>query len=312
MHGVGMIQVESLSRYYGTTCAVRDVSFRIESNTVVGFLGCNGAGKSTTLKVLVGLLSPSKGTVRIGDVDLSTAPVSFRSQVGFLPEVPPLHLEMRVAEFLAFIGRLRGMDEDILKERIPEVIQRCRLIEYRDRVIGELSHGYRKRVGIAQAILHKPSLVILDEPFGGLDPVQGREIVDVVRDLKAESTVLVSSHFVSWMSQLCDRILVIRDGELPSDCDVEMEPMRARTVFSLVGEEAAIRGFFEARPGVSGFELLYHTAETIDVTVKLDGTQAEDVVAGLIGAGIGVRRVGPAEWALEKQLIDRMSTGAQS
>lgn len=307
-----MIQVESLSRYYGKFCAVNDVSFRIEANTVVGFLGCNGAGKSTTLKVLVGLLSPSMGTVKIGDVDLSSAPVSFRSQVGFLPENPPLHLEMRATEFLAFVGRLRGMDEDILRERIPEVIHRCRLSGYQDRVIGELSHGYRKRVGIAQAILHKPSLVILDEPFGGLDPVQGLELVNVVRDLKAESTVLVSSHFVSWMSQLCDRILVVRDGQLPQDCDVEMAPLRSRTMFSLVGDESAIRGFFDARPGVHDLTILQHTAETVDLTVRLDGTSSEDVVAGLIGAGFGVRRVGPAEWALEKMLIDRMAPGDET
>ena len=307
-----MIQVESLSRYYGTLCAVDDVSFRIESNTVVGFLGCNGAGKSTTLKVLVGLLSPSKGSVKIGDLDLGAAPVSYRSQMGFLPENPPLHLEMRVTEFLEFVGKLRGMDEDILRARIPEVIQRCRLLGYDDRVIGELSHGYRKRVGIAQAILHKPNLVVLDEPFGGLDPVQGREIVDVVRALKSESTVLVSSHFVSWMSQLCDRILVFNDGQLLPSSDVEMEPLRSRTSFSLVGDEKAIRGFFEARPGIDDFVLQAHTADTIEITVRLEGTTPEDVVAGLIGAGIGVRRVGPAEWSLEKQLIDRMSMGGDA
>jgi len=304
-----MIQVESLSRYYGTLCAVNNISFRIESNTVVGFLGCNGAGKSTTLKVLVGLLSPSMGSVRIGDVELSAAPVSFRAQVGFLPEVPPLHLEMRVTEFLAFVGRLRGMDPNTLEQRIPEVVRLCRLEGYDQRVIGELSHGYRKRVGIAQAILHQPNLVILDEPFGGLDPIQGLEIVEVIRDLKSEATVLVSSHFVSWMSQLCDRILVVRNGELSKDCDIDMEPLRARTVFCLVGEESAIRGFFDARPGVNDFQLHRHGEETIDITVKLDGTQPEDIVAGLIGAGIGVRRVGPAEWAREQQLIEYMATG---
>ncbi|MEL6345711.1 MAG: ABC transporter ATP-binding protein, partial [Myxococcota bacterium] len=209
-----MIEVQSLSRFYGTHQAVKDVSFSIAANEVIGFLGLNGAGKSTTLKVIAGLIPPSAGTVIVDGVDVTQAPVSFRSRIGYLPEEPPLYKEMTVTEFLTFLGRLRGMSRTQLASRMPHVIKTCQLTGREHQVIGELSHGYKKRVGIAQAIIHGPRLVILDEPISGLDPRQIAEMREVVRGLSAEATVLISSHILSEISQTCDRILMLNQGRL--------------------------------------------------------------------------------------------------
>ena len=209
-----MIEVSHLSRFYGDHRAVDDVSFTIASNTIVGFLGLNGAGKTTTLKVIAGLLPPSAGTVSVDGEDLASAPESFRKRIGFLPETPPLYTEQTVREFLRFVGRLRGMPAAEVEQRLPEVLERCQLGGRGDWVIGQLSHGYRKRVGIAQAIIHRPTLVILDEPISGLDPVQIVEMRKVIRGLAEECTVLVSSHILSEIEQTCDRILVLQAGKL--------------------------------------------------------------------------------------------------
>ena len=209
-----MIEVQSLTRYYGERRAVDNVSFTIASNEVVGFLGLNGAGKSTTLKVLAGLLAPSKGTVRIDGVDVTEAPVSFRARMGYLPDEPPVYKEMTVEAYLRFVGALRGMSSGALDARLPDVLAKTQLVGFSHRIIDELSHGYKQRVGIAQAIVHGPKLVILDEPISGLDPMQIKDMRAVIRGLAKECTVLLSSHNLPEISQTCDRILVLHRGRL--------------------------------------------------------------------------------------------------
>jgi len=209
-----VISVSSLTRYYGAHPAVKDVSFSIADKEVVGFLGLNGAGKSTTLKVLAGLIMPTAGEVCIDGVNVLDAPDSFRERIGFLPEDPPLYREMRVAEFLSWVGQIKGLSKAALRDRVPEVLDLCQLRDREDWVIDTLSHGYRKRVGIAQAIIHRPKLVLLDEPNSGLDPAQIVEMRKVLTALKAECTVLISSHILSEVSQTCDRILVLHNGSV--------------------------------------------------------------------------------------------------
>jgi ABC-2 type transport system ATP-binding protein len=207
-----MIRATKLSKFYGGKRALGPVSFEISDGETVGFLGLNGAGKTTALRILACDLRPSSGTIEIGGVDAVADPHEVRKRVGFLPENPPLYTEMTVADYLKFAGELRGMTADGLKKRLPEVLEIVDLGDVQNDTIDTLSHGFRQRVGVAQAIIHEPKLVILDEPTRGLDPVQIVEMRNLIHDLKQSHTVLISSHILTEISQTCDRLLVLSKG----------------------------------------------------------------------------------------------------
>jgi len=308
-----MIEVQQLTRYYGEHPAVRDVSFSIKDREIVGFLGLNGAGKSTTLKVLAGLILPSAGSVRINGVDAVEAPDSLRENIGFLPEEPPLYREMTVQEFLIFCGRIKGMDKARVRARLPEVYRLCDIDHVAQRVINELSHGYRKRVGIAQAILHDPDLVILDEPISGLDPVQIFEMRQVITGLSDHCTVLVSSHILSEISQTCDRILVLHDGRLVAEGTEDELASRLQgggaLAIELRATEDAARAALDGFGGAEGVQIEDAGGGLVRARVTLaDSDQAgahrEALVAHLVGAGLGVRSFGDAEAELEQIFLD--------
>ncbi len=209
-----MIEVDKLSKYFGERAAIRDISFSIAKGEIVGFLGLNGAGKTTTLRILSCLLLPTSGTVRVDGLEVTQNPYEIRARIGFLPDLPPLYPEMTVGAYLAFAARLRQVPARETAARVTEAEERTALRDVHREVIGELSHGYRQRVGVAQAIVHKPDLLILDEPSAGLDPAQIVEMRGLLRGLHGEHTVLISSHFLREISQTCDRLLVIHNGEL--------------------------------------------------------------------------------------------------
>ena len=209
-----MIRVENLSKFYGGKRALGPVSFAIEDGETVGFLGLNGAGKTTALRIIACDLRPSAGTVSVGNVDAVAHPHEVRKRVGFVPEFPPIYQDMDVTDYLRFAGRLRGMSPAEVKQRLPVVLERTHLEDVAGDVIGHLSHGYRQRVGVAQAIMHNPKLLILDEPTRGLDPVQIVEMRNMINGLKESHTVLISSHILPEISQTCDRILVLGKGEI--------------------------------------------------------------------------------------------------
>lgn len=209
-----MITVDNLSKYYGGARALGPVSFEIENGECVGFLGLNGAGKTTALRVLACDLRPSSGTVSVGGLDVLSNPHEVRKRIGYLPENTPLYLDMTVSDYLGFAGRLRGMSGGALNRRLPKVLELTDLAEVRGELIRNLSHGYKQRVGVAQAIVHEPELLILDEPTRGLDPVQIVEMRNMIRELKKDHTVLISSHILTEISQTCDRLLVLGKGEI--------------------------------------------------------------------------------------------------
>ncbi len=209
-----MIRVSELAKYFGGKRALGPVSFEIQDGETVGFLGLNGAGKTTALRILACDLRPSAGQVVVGDVDAVENPHAVRKQVGFLPENPPLYPDMTVRDYLAFAGRLRGMSPTELGRRIPEVLELTHLTGVHDELIRSLSHGYRQRVGVAQAVVHKPRLLVLDEPTRGLDPVQIVEMRQMIRNLKVNHTVLISSHILPEISETCDRLLVLGEGSI--------------------------------------------------------------------------------------------------
>ena len=209
-----MIRASNLSKYYGGKRALGPVTFEIKDGETVGFLGLNGAGKTTALRILACDLRPSNGTIEVGGVDAVAEPHEVRKRIGFLPENPPLYMDMTVMDFLAFAGQLRGMSGAEIKKRLPDVLDVTDLGEVAGDLIGTLSHGYRQRVGVAQAIIHQPKFLILDEPTRGLDPVQIVEMRNLIHDLKQNHTVLISSHILTEISQTCDRLLVLGRGKI--------------------------------------------------------------------------------------------------
>lgn len=209
-----MIQVSHLSKYYGDFLAVDDLSFEIGDGHVYGFLGPNGAGKSTTMNIMTGCLSPTDGTVKIGGYDILEQPEAAKRLIGYLPELPPVYPGETPLEYLSFIGEAKGLHGRALRAQIDAVVQQVGIDSVRDHLIGTLSKGYRQRVGIAQALLGSPQVIILDEPTVGLDPIQIIEIRDLIRELGKTHTVILSSHILSEVQAVCEQVLIISKGRL--------------------------------------------------------------------------------------------------
>ncbi|MGL4423927.1 MAG: ABC transporter ATP-binding protein [Gemmataceae bacterium] len=212
-----MIRVENLTKYYGEYPAVRGISFEVPKGRVVGFLGPNGAGKSTTMRMLAGYLTPTSGRATIDNKDVFWDPIAARRRIGYMPENCPLYPEMRVDEYLRFRGGLKGLGWFSRRKRIDYVLQRCWLKDVRRQLIGTLSKGYRQRVGLADALLADPPVLILDEPTAGLDPTQIRETRKLIRELGTEHTMLLSTHILSEVEMACDHVIIIYQGQVAED-----------------------------------------------------------------------------------------------
>ncbi|CAB1277094.1 ABC transporter ATP-binding protein [Candidatus Nitrosacidococcus tergens] len=209
-----LIRAEQLYRYYGGYCAVKEVSFDVRRGEVLGFLGPNGAGKSTTMQMLTGNLAPSAGQIWINGVDLLDRPKEAKQSLGYLPEDPPLYRDLIVKEYLSFCARINRIPDNQQTNAVMTAVERCGLKNVYGRLIGNLSKGYQQRVGIAQAIIHSPPVIILDEPTVGLDPIQIREIRDLIRQLAQEHSVIISTHILPEVQTICDRVQIINRGEL--------------------------------------------------------------------------------------------------
>lgn len=215
------IKVSQLSKVYGNQKAVDGISFEVSKGDILGFLGPNGAGKSTTMKVATGFIPPSAGKVEIEGLDVTTSPLKARQHIGYLPEHNPLYLDMFVHEYLTFIGKLHSMRSGPLKARVAEMIRLCGLTLEQNKKIGTLSKGYRQRVGLAQALIHDPSVLILDEPTTGLDPNQLVEIRSLIKKISKDKTVVLSTHIMQEVKALCNRVIIIDKGCIVADDTVE-------------------------------------------------------------------------------------------
>ena len=212
-----MIQANDLTHYYGPYPAIQDVSFGVKKGEILGFLGPNGAGKTTTMRILTGYLPPSRGKVSLGGYDVVEKSLEIRKRVGYLPETVPLYTDMSVTGYLKYLGTLRGMSPGRIKTRLDDVIGVCHLEDYRKTQIGKLSKGFRQRVGIAQAILHEPEVLVLDEPTIGIDPIQVVETRRLIQDLGRDQTVVLSSHILPEVSMICERVLIINEGRIVAE-----------------------------------------------------------------------------------------------
>ena len=212
-----MIQADGLTHYYGPYPAIQDVSFSVKKGEILGFLGPNGAGKTTAMRIITGFMPPTRGKVSLGGYDVVEKSLEVRRRIGYLPETVPLYTEMGVSNYLKYMGTLRGMSPKAIKQRTSEVIDLCRLGDYRKTAIGKLSKGFRQRVGIAQAILHEPEVLVLDEPTIGIDPIQVVETRRLIGDLGKSQTVVLSSHILPEVSMVCERVLIIHEGRIVAE-----------------------------------------------------------------------------------------------
>lgn len=312
-----MIEVTDLYKYYGEHRAVGPLSFTIESGEIVGLLGLNGAGKTTTLRILSCDLLPSSGSVRVDGMDVVERPYDVRARIGYLPDSPPLYNDMKVRDFLRFAAKLRGLSSLEADKRVPEVEALTELGEVAGELISSLSHGFRQRVGIAQAIVHRPKLLVLDEPISGLDPVQIVEMRKLLLSLKGEHTILLSSHILSEISETCDRLLVIRDGQIGAQ---GTEAELSSKLLSSFRIELSLRGkvFAEAKEllseldGVTGVEEV-HAVEpgACSLHVHADRDVRPEVCSKLVKAGLLMLSLGRSERELESVFL-RLAKGYEA
>ena len=216
-----MIRVQNLTKYYGERLAVDNISFNVEKGEIVGLLGPNAAGKTTTMRILTGFLMPTRGDAWIADCNMITNSLEGRKHIGYLPEAIPLYTDMTTRAYLEFSARLRGLDKNRIKTRIEDVVEICHLEEYIDVIMGKLSRGFRQRVGVAQSIIHEPEVLILDEPTIGIDPIQVAQTRQLIRELGKEHTVLLSSHILPEVSMTCDRVVIIHEGKIVAEDRIE-------------------------------------------------------------------------------------------
>jgi len=209
-----MIKVEGMTKRYANHVAVDNISFEVAKGQIVGFLGPNGAGKTTTMRVLTCFLPPTSGSARVGDFDVLEQPMEVKKRIGYLPEHPPLYPEMGVGEYLEFVGRIKGVPKPSLAQRVNEVAEKCSVTDVLGRLISKLSKGYRQRVGLAQAIIHNPDVLILDEPTSGLDPQQIIETRDLIKGLAGDHTIILSTHILPEVEQICEQVIIIAKGKL--------------------------------------------------------------------------------------------------
>ncbi|MFQ5860377.1 MAG: ABC transporter ATP-binding protein [Dehalococcoidia bacterium] len=212
-----VIEVENLTKYYGDFPAIENVTFSVRKGEVLGFLGPNAAGKTTTMRILTGFMPPTSGAARVAGFDVVDQSLEARRRIGYLPESVPLYTDMTVTGYLEFMGTIRGMEPQHIRRRISEVIDICRLGDYRQSLIGKLSKGFRQRVGVAQAILHEPEVLILDEPTIGIDPIQVVETRQLIRDLGGDHTVILSTHILPEASIVCQRVVIIHEGQVVAE-----------------------------------------------------------------------------------------------
>jgi ABC-2 type transport system ATP-binding protein len=312
-----MIEVTHLSKAYGSFAAVSDVSFRVDSGEIVGFLGPNGAGKSTTLRILAGFLGATSGTVRIAGHDIGEEPILARSKLGYMPETSPLYPEMRVGEYLTFRAELKRIPRAKRREAVEKSLAEAHVDDVASIVIGHLSKGYRQRVGLADALLGDPPLLILDEPTAGLDPNQIREVRSLVRRLGEKHTVLLSTHILSEVEATCTRALVIARGKLVAQGSIdEIRALRRPSAVRVTvrGDAGKARAAIKQLAPVRRVRTLEREGEdratfAVDLRKGADvGPAAEAIVATLVQGGLAVREVAPEAASLE-QVFAKLTEG---
>ena len=306
-----LIEVKGLTKYYDDRPAIVDVSFNVPRGQVLGFLGPNGAGKSTTMRILTGYISASAGTASVAGYDVFERSIDVRRRIGYLPELTPLYNEMRVEPYLEMLCRLRGVPPGRRRARIDRALEACGLAGRRRDIIGRLSRGLRQRVGLAQAVVHDPEVLILDEPTAGLDPAQTRETRELITELGRQHTVVLSSHILPEVSATCERVVIIKEGRLvaddtPANLSRRMGQGRSQQVEAVVrGEPADIERHLRELEGVGEVTVTGLAGGEQRVVVSGDRADLQDAVARVVvGQGFGLRELRSHEPTLEDVFLE--------
>ena len=316
-----MITVKNLTKRYARTVAVDHISFEVQKGQIVGFLGPNGAGKTTTMRILTCFLPPTEGTANVAGFDVLEKPMEVKKRIGYLPETPPLYPEMEVSEYLTFVGRLKGLSGANLANRVDEVARRCAVADVKYKLISKLSKGYRQRVGLAQAIIHNPDVLILDEPTAGLDPKQIIETRDLIRSLAGDHTIILSTHILPEVEQTCEQVIIINKGKLVATDSVHNLQNRARGAESVVVEvegrqgtldPAAIQQRLERVSGVSRVTMRdsRENRSTFEIESVRDHFVRGDVARAIVEEGWNLNELRSAAMSLEEIFLEL--TGSES
>jgi ABC-2 type transport system ATP-binding protein len=311
-----MIEVEHLSKIYGSTPAIQDVTFAVEPGEILGFLGPNGAGKTTTMRILAGYLPASSGTARIAGYDVHEKSMAVRQRIGYLPETPPLYPEMSVAGFLHFVARIKGVPAGDRAPQVNSAMERCHLTEKRNVLVRKLSKGFRQRVGIAQAIVHNPPAIILDEPTVGLDPRQIIEVRNLIKSLAGDHTIILSTHILPEVSMTCSRVAIINRGRIvatnrPEDLMVQLVGREGYEI-EIDGDAPQVQKLLQVLPGVCLVEIVPTEAlppnrSLIRITTAPEAEPGRDIAAVVVGAGVGLHEMRRTHATLEDVFL-RLTT----
>jgi ABC-2 type transport system ATP-binding protein len=316
-----MITVQDLTKKYARTTAVDHISFTVNKGDIVGFLGPNGAGKTTTMRMLTCFFPPTSGKATVAGFDVFEQSLEVRRRIGYLPEAPPLYLEMETIEYLRFVGRLKGLSGAQLEQRVAFVLDRCAIADVKMKLLGKLSKGYRQRVGLAQAIIHNPDVLILDEPTAGLDPKQINETRDLIKSLAGDHTIILSTHILPEVEQTCEQVLIINKGKLVATDSVHNLQARARGAESMLVEVGARGGQFAAPvvktrlekiPGVSSAVLKeeLQNGAVFEIEANKGQLVRGDLARAIVEAGWDLNELRPSAMSLEEIFLQL--TGAEA
>lgn len=308
-----MIEVEHLSKLYGTTPAIADVTFEVEEGEILGFLGPNGAGKTTTMRILTGYIPATSGTARVAGYDVHERSMAVRKRIGYLPENPPLYPEMTVEGFLHFVARIKGVAAGNRRDRVDLAINRCGLLEKRKTLINKLSKGFKQRVGIAQALVHDPPVVVLDEPTVGLDPRQIIEVRNLIKSLAGDHTIILSTHILPEVDMTCDRVAIINQGKIVatdridrlmtqlkggSGYELEVDSDAPTALASLVSQLGQIPGVRSVEPHPTEEES--QPRDRLHVMTEPGTELGREIAATVVGSGLGLYEMRRARASLEE------------
>ncbi len=297
-----MIEVQHLSKRYGPVTAVNDVSFRVEKGEILGFLGPNGAGKTSTMRVLTGYMPPTEGTAIVAGYDVLEQPIEAKRHTGYLPETPPLYPDMRVRDYLTFVAKIKGVPRNQVRTRVDSTMEKARVTEMARRECGRLSKGYRQRVGLAQALLHDPDVLILDEPTAGLDPKQIIETRQLIKELAGTHTIILSTHILPEVSQTCQRVVIINRGKVvavdtPDNLTSKLRGSAAMYL-QVDAQGADVASVIRQVPGVTDV----HAADTqggLEVASETGRDVRRDLAARVVSQGWGLLELRPMRISLE-------------
>jgi ABC-2 type transport system ATP-binding protein len=318
-----MITVKGLTKRYARNTAVDHISFEVQKGQIVGFLGPNGAGKTTTMRMLTCFLPPTAGSAIVAGFDVLEQPMEVKRRIGYLPETPPLYPEMSAAEYLEFVGKLKGLSGLALRQRIDYVTGRCNIDDVKHKLLGKLSKGYRQRVGLAQAIIHNPDVLILDEPTAGLDPKQINETRELIKSLAGDHTILLSTHILPEVEQTCEQVIIINRGKVVATDSVQHLQNRARGVESVLVEVGGRNGSLDAAEAQQRLEQVAGAGHVVaketrddraifEVENRMERSIRGDLARAVVQAGWDLNELRSAAMSLEEVFLELTREGPEA